>query len=139
MSEFTNFIFRNRRVVLAGLIALWIGAFAATHIPRSGLPQAENMPGDFTLHLLGYFGLSTAFLATLRAYGKSRTRRVLTLVVVIFFYSCFDELTQALVNRGCEIEDVIIDTSAAIAAAIVWETLGYLFHQRFLKSSSQSA
>ncbi|MCK4277300.1 MAG: VanZ family protein [Phycisphaerae bacterium] len=109
----------RRRILLAGCISLWVGAFVVTHIPASQLPSIHV--SDRTLHAVGFFALASIFGWTLRAHGHQRLRRVLLVLVLMTIYAAVDELTQPLVNRYAAWSDWFADVLGAVAAVLVWE------------------
>ena len=116
-----------RRVLLVGLVLLWAGAFAATHIPVSKMPELHA--SDKTLHVLGYFALGGVFHITLAAYGIGRLRRSIVVVLTMAAYGALDEITQPLVNRCAAFGDWLADLAGAAAAVLVLEA----FHTTLLK------
>lgn len=109
----------HRRILLAGCISLWVGAFVATHIPVSHLPPIHV--SDKTLHAVGFFALASVFGWTLRAHGHRRLRRVLLVLALMTIYAAVDEITQPLVNRYAAWSDWFADVFGAVAAVLVWE------------------
>lgn len=121
MSEKTITSRRVRRFTLVGCIALWLCAFAATHIPADQMPLFSS--SDKTLHFLGFFGLAAAFLLTLTLHGLKPGRRIVIVLVSMILYAAFDELTQPLFNRYAAWSDWLADIAGATAAVILLELL----------------
>lgn len=95
---------------------VWIVAAIATHVPAESL--ADVHVADFTLHFLGYLGLSGVFLMTLRFHDVPWRRRLWLAGGILLVYSAVDESTQALVNRYACLTDWFANV-AGIAAAVV--------------------
>ncbi|MEO1496461.1 MAG: VanZ family protein [Planctomycetota bacterium] len=104
----------------AALAAYWATLFAATHVPTPEfVAGAMELNGDKLIHLSAYFVLTTLGLGFVRAAGW---RQVLGLpvlagvAVVMVGYGVFDEITQPLVNRVCDVLDGVADTVGVLAA-----------------------
>ena len=110
---------RLRRPLLALLIATWIGAAVATHIPPGSVP--ETGVSDKSLHVLGYFVLGSLLLVTLAGCGVGRARRVALLLGALAVYGALDEITQPLVGRNASVYDWLADVSGAALAVVVCE------------------
>jgi len=112
---------RVRRFTLIGCVVLWLCAFTATHIP---INQISLFPSsDKTLHFLGFFGLTAAFLLTLILHGLKPKRRIIVVLVSMILYAAFDELTQPLFNRYAAWGDWLADIAGAAAAVVLLELL----------------
>src|SRR4051794_28325955 len=96
----------------------WLLLLTATHLPPKDLPKTHV--SDKVEHF-GTYGLLTTLLAA--CFWRSRTSPVrffLTLVGVVWLYGAFDELTQPIFGRSCDVRDWLADASAAaIVGAIV--------------------
>jgi len=110
---------RSRRLALYGLLLTWAAAFAATHLPPSGVPTGGL--GDVYLHGLGYFVLTSIFLAVLAAYGARPARRIGVVLFVLAIYGAVDEATQPLVGRHMAFTDWLADVGGVVAAVLVVE------------------
>jgi len=102
------------------LTVVWVGAFAATHIPKLHMPKDIHV-SDKTLHAVGYFVLGAMLLLTCASRGRPRWTRVLLTLALLAAYGAVDEITQPLVNRVAAFGDWLADIGGAVAAAIVIE------------------
>lgn len=117
-------LYRARRWVLIVCVAVWIGAFVVTHMPRDGLPGGGM--SDSTLHGLGYFGLGLVFYVTLAAHRTSRKWRFWTVVGVLAVYAAVDEITQPLAAHCADVRDWLADVAGAAVAALICHMLARL-------------
>jgi len=114
---------RHRRALSLACAIVWLGAFAATHVPPKRLPS----PGvsDLALHAAGYFVLASAFWLALWSRETGRSHRAAALLIVMLGYAAADELTQPLVGRSSAWGDFLADAAGAAAALIVWEAMAW--------------
>ena len=117
-----------RRAILVICVTSWLAAFAATHVPATTIRGVHV--GDKTLHTVGYFFLTGAFLLTLATRGRTRQLRIGLALAVMTAYGAFDELTQELVNRSAEWRDFLADLAGVILAVIVVEAFLWLKARR---------
>ncbi len=117
-----------RRAILIICVTSWLAAFTATHVPVS-IPRGVHV-SDKTLHTVGYFFLTGAFLLTLATRGKARSLRIALTLAIMTAYGAFDELTQELVNRSAEWRDFLADLTGVILAVIVVEAILWLKTKR---------
>ena len=80
---------RSRRMLLIVSLSCWVAAFLATHTPTERLPS--RLPGDVTMHLVGYLALSSVVLLTLIAYGLSRPRRIIAILIIMAAYAAWQD------------------------------------------------
>jgi VanZ family protein len=102
--------------VRLALLAFWLLAFAATHVPASNLPQT-GVSNDKVQHFLAFSLLGfliTAALATLRPWSW---KLVLVAIAVAAAYGVADELTQMLVGRTADVKDWLADAAGACAGS----------------------
>jgi VanZ family protein len=94
-----------RRVFMIVLGLYWLALFLGTHVPVS---LKTGPGGDKVLHFLAYTGL--AFLMALVIGGHRPTWRAFALVLVATLaYGGFDEFSQLLVGRHCDVWDFVAD------------------------------
>lgn len=93
-------------LIRAALVVYWIGLFAATHVPTA--PQVDVPGGDKTIHIVGY-----GILALLLGVVVPRPFPVVRVLVLLAAYAAFDELTQPLVGRKCDLNDWLADVGGS--------------------------
>jgi VanZ family protein len=120
MTDAPPLLHRHRRLLAILLSVLWVGAFAATHIPKAHMPTDIHV-SDKTLHAVGYFVLGAMLLLTLASRGKPRWTRVLLTLALLAAYGAVDEITQPLVNRTAAFTDWLADIAGTAAAVIIIE------------------
>jgi VanZ family protein len=102
-------------------VLAWIGAFVATHIPSSGVPDLHT--SDTVAHAIGYGGLTTLLVLSLASFGRSRSTRILLALGLLLAYGAFDELTQPAFLRTASFYDWLADAAGTAIAVAFWETL----------------
>ncbi len=99
------------------LAVYWGCLFLGTHSEARDVPSGI-WDFDKALHAGAYFGLTTLVLIAARRVGSLLTWRTYAkAAVLVLAYGAFDELTQPLVGRQCELLDWLAD-AAGVAAAI---------------------
>ncbi len=99
----------------------WLAAFAATHMPAENIPTTPGGPA--AMHLIGYFGLTVMFVATLAAHRVRRGRRILSAAIVLPVYGLVDEWTQSFVGRDADVVDCLVDVAGALLAVVLVELI----------------
>ncbi|MBI5764638.1 MAG: VanZ family protein [Planctomycetes bacterium] len=90
-------------------VSIFITAFVVTHLPPPDQP-IKPLEHDKLLHTIGFVGLGTVL-----AWRLSATHRPFPLVTAMAWYSvlitygAFDELTQPITGRSCELLDFLAD------------------------------
>lgn len=112
---------RARHFFRRALPAYWLFLFCVTHFPRlelGGPPQSDKLS-----HFVA-FGLLAFFLWKFHEYGRAPLSAwfVWKALAAIAIYAAFDELTQALVERGTDLADWIADVVGAgmVLALLEW-------------------
>ncbi len=103
-----------KRLALASLAIYWLALFAGTHTPHP--PKALELGTmDKWAHASAYAGLAflLAWNSALRRGFSWRT--AVAIVTLLATFGAFDELTQTLVGRDCD----ILDWSADVAGSLV--------------------
>lgn len=113
-----------RRISLVLLVALWLLAFAGTHVPAGDLPRVGA--SDKTLHAAAYFVLAGCFWAVLALRGAVRKPRAALVLCCLLIYAAIDEATQPLVHRHASALDWLADAVGVAAAVTVAETIAFL-------------
>lgn len=98
-----------RRVSTLLLAVYWFAMFLGTHLPRAKPP----IPGasDKTHHYLAYFGLSLLVSGWLAVRRRVGVRELIGVLCLLALYGGFDEITQPLVQRTCDLRDWFADVS----------------------------
>jgi|SoiMethySBSTD1v2_1073268.scaffolds.fasta_scaffold2759247_1 VanZ family protein len=123
---------RSRITTLSKLafVLFWAAIFTGTHIPIS----EESLPpvgGDKVLHFGAYLGLSLLLATAWQLAGGVLTRRHLAFAwIAVIAYGAFDEVTQILVGRDCDIKDWLADAAGAAAGLLLFVVLRRLLVAR---------
>jgi len=103
------------------LAVYWLAMFTGTHTPIEHFENNFNH-ADKLLHFSAYGGL--AFLLALNFLLRRRTGWPVYLAALLIAccFGAFDELTQPLAGRDCELLDWVADTCGAAAGlcALAW-------------------
>jgi VanZ family protein len=122
MTQLLNLVFRWAAALL---VVYWIGLFAITHVPASGLPSEPPFPhADKVVHLVGYAVL--AFVAA-AAWTWRRTLGLNEYILLLACLSCYavlDEVSQMLpmVRRNADVLDWAADTIGAIIGLAIFSS-----------------
>lgn len=101
---------------LAALAIYWLSLFAGTHSEARDVPSGI-WSYDKLLHAGAYFGLTTLVLIAARRFGSLSTwRTYVKAAALALAYGAFDEITQPLVGRQCELFDWLADAAGVLAA-----------------------
>ncbi len=112
-----------RRISWAVTILYWGVIFIATHLP----PKDVHIPpgSDKQIHFIAYFLLSSLLGMSLLISRPSRKWVPLFVVAVAMVYGAFDELTQPIMDRSCDIHDWYADVTGASTAAVLLFVITY--------------
>jgi len=102
-------------------LAALVLAFVATHLPPPDAPP-PILKHDKLLHVLGYavLGLLTGWRIAADCLSPA-SRRFWGWLLALIAYAGFDELTQPVVGRSCELGDWLADAGGAAAGMLaVW-------------------
>ena len=108
----------------------WLALFAGTHIPKPPdvLPPSG---GDKLAHFGGYMVLAFLLATAWQLAGGILTRRHLVIAwIAVIGYAAFDEVTQTLVGRDCEILDWVADAAGAAVGLLLFVALRKLIASR---------
>ncbi len=90
-------------------VSIFISAFVVTHLPPPDQP-IKPLEHDKLLHMFGFFGLGTMVVWRL---GSIRAMLPLPVAMawyaLLLMYGAFDELTQPITGRSCELYDFLAD------------------------------
>lgn len=90
-------------------VSIFTTAFVVTHLPPPDQP-IKPLEHDKLLHTIGFFGLGTVL--TWRLLATHRPFPLITAIAwysVLLTYGAFDELTQPITGRSCELLDFLAD------------------------------
>lgn len=98
--------------MLVLLILYWVILLTVTHLPPSELPKTHV--SDKVEHFAAY-GLLTALLhLSLWPRRWSIPKLAAFVLLTVMAYGAFDELTQPLFNRACDLHDWYADTTGCL-------------------------
>lgn len=114
------------RLAAAGLAGYWLAIFVSTHWPTT--PSFVHDNNDKIWHFLGYTGLAALCTAAWALHREVKIellplKHVLLVVLLVAAYGGFDELTQPLVGRTCDIHDWAADLLGICAGIALVEWL----------------
>ena len=119
------------KIVTLSKIALglfWLALFTGTHIPPTTHIPLEAHWGDKVLHFSAYMMLALLLATVWELAGGVLTLRHLVFAwLAILAYGAFDELSQMLVDRDCELLDWIADATGAAVGLTIFVVLRSLF------------
>ena len=124
--------YRSRLASLSkfALALFWLALFAATHVP----PTTGFLPpqgSDKFAHFAAYAMLALLFATTWQLAAGVLTSRHLALVwLAVAFYGAFDEVTQILVGRYCNVGDWTADALGAAAGLLLFVWLRRMMEQK---------
>lgn len=114
--------------LLPVVVLYWGMMFVGTHLPHIELPGSSTIVSiDKILHFCGYLGLgfllSLLIVTSAARRGESELfalrKRGYLVLLVIAAYAIFDELTQLLVGRSCELLDGTADLLGALCGVLI--------------------
>ncbi len=125
------------RIAVGVLIAAWLAAFVATHIPGPDLPNLEV--SDKILHSVGYAGLAALLGIVLIFRRWPVWPRVLVVFAILSIYGACDELSQPPFQRTADINDWLFDCLGTLVSLCVLETAWWLVRMAWRKKRLQTA
>lgn len=100
-------------------LACVTGAFVLTHTPAPDDFAIPPWLGDKLLHLVGYLVLGWVTTWMINRGPPAVPRRVTVgCLIGLMVYAVFDEATQPLVGRSCEVSDWIADALGACLGTV---------------------
>ena len=107
-------------------LSYWAVLFVLTHTPPAKMPPGPA--SDKLMHFMAYLVLSFLLGTTLYLAVPGQRRRMPLLVLLAgAAYGAFDELTQPLSGRACELGDWLADLAGVATVALVLFILVRLF------------
>jgi VanZ family protein len=102
-----------KRLALAALAVYWLALFAGTHTPRT--PHALELGGlDKWAHAGAYGGLAFLLAWNTALRRGFSWRAAAAIVCLLAAFGAFDELTQTLVGRDCDLLDWMADMAGTL-------------------------
>ncbi len=105
----------------------WVILFILTHLPPDKIPKTTV--SDKTEHLVAYGLLAGVVHLSLWPRRWPILKLALVVIGVCMVYGAFDETTQPIVGRTCDIHDWLADITGA-SASIVLMSVALLLAQR---------
>lgn len=100
-----------------------MGLFAATHVPVDVETIAPES-SDKLIHTLAYAGLTLLLATTWElSVGRLNARHLTLAWLVVALYAVFDEITQNLVGRVCDVRDWLADATGAAIGLLLFVAL----------------
>jgi VanZ family protein len=122
-----------KAVALAALAGYWLLLFVSTHVPQP--PHADVIDAfDKFLHAGAYAGLTllVAFNWSLRR--EFGWRQAIGVLVLLAAFGGFDEVTQLLVSRHCDLLDWCADVVGILAALVLFQSGATFWRRQTAKS-----
>src|SRR5205823_1590991 len=107
---------RRSRILWSLAATYWCLIFTLTHIPPRHLPHVHLK--DKYQHVLAYGGLGGALFIALGSSHPKIVQLGIVVLAICMAYGAFDEKTQPLFGRDCDMGDWIADTCGAAIAAV---------------------
>lgn len=112
-----DFIFNRPKLIYSTLIVYWLILLLATSLPSSSVPSLSV--SDKLQHFFAYAVLGLLFFLSLciqKKYPMTRTKIIISAILVLLTYAAFDELHQMLIpGRFCEFYDWIANAAGTFA------------------------
>jgi VanZ family protein len=106
------------RILTVGTALYWLAMFVGTHVPHP--PHALESDGaDKWMHFGAYLGLVVLLSAVLTVRRPANAFLIIKIVALVAVVGAFDEITQPLVGRDCELLDWVADVTGALLGSSV--------------------
>ncbi len=117
-------------IALSYLVFMYI----MTHLPKQKVPKQLAVAGDKSLHFLAFLalGLFAALAIQMHLRHRGFYAYILPMVVFGFSYAWFDEVTQPLVGRWFDLQDILADGMGLVAGMLIFEICRPLFPKSIL-------
>ena len=103
-----------RRLLWSLTLTFWAFIFFMTHIPQPRLPNVHV--GDKSAHIISYGVLAALLYLTLWRTRPDDWSLLWKIPLILMLYGAFDEITQPLVHRSCELADWYADVAGTLIA-----------------------
>jgi VanZ family protein len=111
----------TRRLLWSLTLSFWAFIFFMTHIPQPRLPNVHV--GDKSAHVISYGVLAALLYLTLWRTRPADWSLLWKIPLILMLYGAFDEITQPLVHRSCELKDWYADVIGAVLAVVLMSSL----------------
>ena len=127
---------RFARVARYGTVALFLLAFAGTHIPLE-IPVTVDAPQiDKVFHLVAYTALAFAVLVSWElSTGLLQPKHYFTVWLLGTIYAAFDEVSQIPVGRTCDVADWLTDIVGIVLGMTLFRLTRPLLYRLLTKAS----
>jgi hypothetical protein len=108
--------------------------YVMTHLPKHKVPRQLAQAGDMTLHFLAFMalGIIAGFAIQMNLRHRGLYAYALPTLVFGLTYAWFDEVTQPLVGRWFDLQDILADGMGLMAGMLVLEVCRPLFPKSIL-------
>ncbi len=107
-----------QRLVWTATAVYWIAMFVGTHWPKG--PHLPISGGDKVMHFSAYLGLALLLSLSTLSWWPVLWLKSIGIVGLLACYGAFDEMTQPLVGRDCELLDWCADMTGVLLAVGLW-------------------
>ncbi len=123
----------SNRLLTVVLAVYWLGMIFGTHYPR--IPQLAESDGvDKWMHFGAYAGLAMLLATVLAVRRPAPGLIAVKIVALLAVAGAFDEITQPLVGRDCELLDWCADVVGALVGSCL--IVGFAWFRRARTASS---
>lgn len=97
--------------------------YIMTHLPKQKVPKQLAAAGDKSLHFLAFLALGIFASLAIQLHLRHRGFYAYILPTIVFglTYAWFDEVTQPLVGRWFDLQDILADGMGLVAGMLVFE------------------
>lgn len=108
--------------------------YIMTHLPKSKIPKQLTAAGDKSLHFLAFLALGFFAALAIQMHLRHRGFYAYILPTVVFgsSYAWFDEVTQPLVGRWFDLQDILADGMGLVAGMLIFEICRPFFPKSIL-------
>lgn len=106
-------------IALSYLVFMYI----MTHLPKQKVPKQLALAGDKSLHFLAFLALGFVASPVIQMHLRHRGLYAYILPTIVFglSYAWFDEVTQPLVGRWFDLQDILADGMGLVAGMLIFE------------------
>ena len=118
----------TRRLLWSVTLCFWAFIFFMTHIPQPRLPNVHV--GDKSAHIISYGVLAGLLYVTLWRTRPNDWSLLWKIPLILMLYGAFDEITQPLVQRSCELADWYADVGGVVISVSVLSLIRVVLRTR---------